>query len=216
MKKLELIFLCVIIVCASAILMSSFSIYGAWIYYADTVPLSYTVHKSMGSFDYTPEEVLPGGSDNDQEVEIGGNHFVLVDLILNENDKGYGLNINDSVVLHQYLKRQSVVYSNQKVSGGNLKFILDPHSNTHGLYYCVEKVTETEYNAYTFSFYDMDQVKGTDEEIQVYKTVLVKTDKWNSTKSYFGYAKVRTLTTLGVNADPNTIPYSIDVKTWHT
>ena len=216
MKKLNFIFLCIAVICTCAMLMSSFSVYGSWIYYADTVPFGYTVLKKMGEFEYAPEEVLPGGSESNQEVELGGNHFALIDLILNEKDKGYGLNINNSVIIHQYLKKQSVVYSNQKVSGGNLKFILDPKNNTHGLYYCVQKVTDTEYNVYTFSFYDMDQAKGTNTEIQVYKTVLVKTNKWNATKSYIGYAKVRTLTTLGVSADPNTIPYSVDIATWRT
>lgn len=99
-------------------------------------------------FEYPPEEILPGGEMED--AELGESHFALIDLILNERDKGYGLNYSNNVVLHRYLKNQPVVYSNQKVSGGNLKFILDPKNNTHGLYYCIEKVSDTEYYIYLF------------------------------------------------------------------
>ena len=216
MKKIKLVFTCVILLCSLAMMCSSFSIYGDWIYYADVIPMGYTVYHHLGVFEYKPEEVLPGGEENNQEISLGGNHYILVDLILNENDKGYGLNINNNVVIHNYLKREPVVYSNQKVSGGNLKFILDPKSNTHDLYYCVEKVTDTNYNAYTFSSTEMDNVKNTSAEITVYKTVLIKTDIWRATTSFLGYAKTASLASLGANADPNTIPYSIDINTWHS
>lgn len=173
--------------------------------------------KSMGFtlsvFDYAPEEILPGGEMI--ESEIGENHFALIDLVLNEKSKGYGLNISNNVVLHKYIKNQGVVYSNQKVSGGNLKFILDAKNNTHGLYYCVEKVSDTEYYAYTFSTELLGTIGGTDAEIVVYRTILEKTDKWRATKSYLGYAKTKSLSDLGVSADPNSIPFSIDVSTWH-
>ena len=216
MKKIKLIFTCITLLCALVLICSSFSIYGDWTYFADIVPMGYTVYHHMGVFEYKPEEILPGGESNNQEVELGGNHFVLVDLILNENDKGYGLNINNNVLLHQYLKKQKVVFSNQKVSGGNLKFILDPSNNTHGLYYCLEKVSDTEYNAYTFSTSELERVMGTSEEIVAYKTILKKTTKWEATTSFLGYAKTSSLTSLGANADPKAIPYSIDVETWHS
>jgi len=60
------------------------------------------------------------------EAELNENHLRLLDLVLNESDSGYGLNYSNTVLLHKYLKLQSVVYSNQKTSGGHLKFILDP------------------------------------------------------------------------------------------
>ncbi|MBR5280317.1 MAG: hypothetical protein IKU26_05055 [Clostridia bacterium] len=167
----------------------------------------------LALFDYPPEEILPGGEM--EEAELGGDHFALVDLVLNENEKGYGLNINNNVVLHQYLKRQKVVYSNQKVSGGNLKFILDPQNNTHGLYYCVEKVSDTEYYCYTFSEDALATASGSSNEIVAYRTTLTKTDRWRATTSYMGYAKVRSLSALGESADPQAIPYSIDINTWH-
>ncbi len=167
---------------------------------------------SASLFEYKPEEILPGG--DSEKPEIGQNHLALIDLILNERDKGYGLNINNNVVLHRYLRNDGVVYSNQKVTGGNLKFILDPSNNTHGLYYCVEYVSSTLYYAYTFSTVALNDAGGTEAEIAVYRTILEKTDKWNATLSYYGYAKVEELSDLGASADPKSIPYSIDVSTW--
>ncbi len=196
------------------LLMSVGGVYAAWIYAGlPAASVDQNVDVSILEFDYPPEEVLPGGGN--EQAPIGENHLSLIDLILNENDKGYGLNINNNVVLHQYLRRQPVVYSNQKVSGGNLKFILDPQNNTHGLYYCLEKVTDTLYYAYTFSTDALSTASGTDVEIIAYRTDLVKTDIWRATVSHMGHAKTKSLQNLGVSADPNAIRYSIDVSTWY-
>ena len=130
------------------------------------------VDVNIEEFQFHAEDILPGGNDENIEVPIGGNHLVLIDLILNENEKGYGLNINDNVVLHRYLERQPVVFSNQKVSGGNLKFILDPQNNTHGLYYNIEKITDTLYYCYTFSTDALEAASLPAGEIEVYRTFL--------------------------------------------
>ncbi len=189
-------------------------VYATWLY-AETspMPVENTVGVSLSVFDYPPEEILPGGEL--EEAPLGENHFSLIDLILNEKQKGYGLNIDDDVVLHKYLNSDGTVYSNQKISGGNLKFILDPKNNTHGLYYCLEKITDTEYYAYTFSTDALATAGGSSVEIDAYRTILEKTDIWRATKSYLGYAQTKSLANLGVSADPNTIAYSIDVATWH-
>ena len=188
--------------------------YATWLYAESSpFPQQQTVGVSMTVFDFPPEEVLPGG--NTGSVTLGENHLALTDLILNESNKGYGLNYSPSVLLHNYLKKQKVVYSNQKVTGGNLKFILDAKNNTHGLYYCLEKVSDTEYYCYTFSVNDLSSAKGTNDEIIAYRTTLIKTDKWRATVSYFGYAQTKSLAFFGVSADSNTIAYSIDVQTWY-
>ena len=135
-------------------------------------------------------------------------------LILEESDKGYGLNISNNVLIHQYLKNHDVIYSNQKTSGGNLKFILDPQNNTHGLYYCIEKVSNTEYYCYTFSTDELSTAGGTSVEIPAYRTTLLKTNKWEATTTYFGYAKTKSLRDLGESASSHSIAYSIDVTTW--
>lgn len=165
-------------------------------------------------FQYDPEQLLPGGVVED--AVVGGNHYVLIDLVLNEDNKGYGLNINDNVLIHQYLQNNRVIYSNQKISGGNLKHILDAQNNTHGLYYCIQKISDTEYYCFTFSTSDLLLYEGSNLEIEAYRTRLVKTDIWRATTSAYGHATVRRLTDLGPSADPKSIPYSIDVTTWHT
>ena len=118
-------------------------------------------------------------------------------------------------MIHQYLKNNRVVFSNQKTSGGNLKHILDPANNTHGLYYCVEKISNTEYYCYTFETDDLELYGGTNTEIVAYRILLVKTDIWRATSSAYGHAQVKRLTAMGPSADPKAIPYSIDVTTWH-
>ena len=191
-------------------------VYATW-RFADKSPRAEEsiVAITMGEFSFKPEEVLPGGGETNPVVTPGENHYKLLDLVLNEDDKGYGLNINDNVLLHQYLRRKGIIYSNQKVSGGNLKFILDAKNNTHGLYYCLEKVSDTEYYCYTFSVEDLRKYAGTTMEILAYRTILVKTDIWRATITYIGTAPIKSLSALGESADSNTIGFSIDVRFWH-
>ena len=167
---------------------------------------------SLSAFEYPPEQILPGGDTTG--AEVGENHNKLIDLVLNEAKKGYGLNINNNVLIHQYLKNNKVIYSNQKISGGNLKFILDPNNNTHGLYYCVEKVNDSLYYCYTFDVDSLATASGTDMYIEVYRTSMVKTDKWRATTSYLGVAQTKSLSDMGVSADSQALKYSIDVTTW--
>ncbi|MBE6878285.1 MAG: hypothetical protein E7488_03850 [Ruminococcaceae bacterium] len=207
------------VVMCLVLIFSTGSVYATWKYTSNFIEAKeHPVNVSLNLFEYPPEEILPGGDNNDEEVILGENHFAVIDLILNESDKGYGLNIKDNVVLHKYLEIQPVVFSNQKVSGGNLKFILDPQNNTHGLYYCLEKVSDTEYYAYTFSTDALSTASGTSIEIAAYRTTLLKTDRWNATVSYLGYALTKRLTdfSFDVSSDPQSIPYSIDPDTWHT
>lgn len=189
--------------------------FAVWIYTSPGGdPTSAEMGISLSVFDYTPDEILPGGSN--EEAELGGDHFALIQLILYEDDKDYGLNINKNALIHQYLRSNSVVYSNQKISGGNLKFILDPQNNTHGLYYCIAKVSDTEYLCYTYAISDLATVCGTEVEMPAYRTTLLKTDGvWQATTSYLGYVKTASLSDLGESADPHTIAYAIDISTWH-
>ena len=191
-------------------------VYAGWLYADEPIESQEgAMGVNISVFDYTPEEILPGG-----DVEIpnaGQNHHALIELILNESQKGYGLNYSDNVVLHKYVKQQGVVYSNQKVSGGNLKFILDAKNNTHGLYYCVEWVSSTMYYTYTFSTDELTMHAGTQTEIVAYRTVfVVESGKWIATTSHYGKVLTRPLSYFDVSADPNSVPFSIDVSTWHS
>ena len=201
---------------ALLLLVSVGGVYAVWQYAEPPYPATENFDSHVGLFDYTPEEVLPGGDSNEKPVTPGANHYGLIDLILNEADKGYGLNINQKPVLHNCLKTQRVVYCNQKVSGGNLRqHILVEAASTHGLYYCIEKISDTEYHAYTFSMDDLEAAGSATVEIAAYKTILIKNTKWEATTSYLGHAMTRSLRDLGVSADSGTIGYSIDVTTWH-
>lgn len=170
------------------------------------------VNLSLSVFEYPPEQILPGG--DTEQAPLGENHLALIDLILFEDVKDYGLNISNNTVIHQYLKSHTVVFSNQKISGGNLKFILDPTNNTHGLYYCIEKVDNSHYYCYTFDVDALVTASGTTDYITVYRTSLVKTDEWRATACYEGIAQTKKLSDMDESADPKSHPYSIDVTTW--
>ena len=187
-------------------------VYATWLYAGSPLdPAEQQIGLFLSEFDYSPEEILPGGEN--EAPEIGQDHLALIDLILNDQD--YGLNSGSKTVLHDYLEDEGVVYSNQKVSGGNLRHLLNPTANTHNMYYCLEKVSDTVYYAYTFSIDELSTAGGSTVEIVAYRTVLEKTDKWNAITSHYGRARTRTLRDLGTSADSNAIPYSIDMSTWH-
>ena len=188
--------------------------FATWKYAEESpIPDDTDVSVSVGVFDYPPEQILPGG--DTIEATPGENHNALVYLILWEDDKRYGLNINKNALIHQYLKSNEVVYSNQKISSGNLKFILDVRNNTFGLYYCVQKVSDTLYYAYTFSVDELSTNGGTSNRIKVYRTSLEKIDgEWDDTVAYEGWAKTIRLSSVGVSADSHSLSYSIDVNDW--
>ena len=134
--------------CSLFVLASVGGVFATWYYTYETAPNAQeNLSVSLSDFEWKPEEILP------TESEIGENHLALIELILNENNKGYGLNYDNKHVLEGYLDKYGLVFSNQKVSGGNLKFVSD---ETNQLYYCVEKISDTMYYAYTFSFSDLN------------------------------------------------------------
>ena len=196
------------LLCCLIMIGSVGGVFATW-YYADgTVSdVNGNLGVSLSDFVWEPEEILP------TESEIGENHLTLIELVLNESSKGYGLNYDQKNVLESYLNRNGIIFSNQKTSGGNIKFVSD---ETEQLYYCVEKISDTMYYAYTFSYSNLNSAKGTPTEIPVYRTVLEKTDKWRATRSYFGYAKTKRLNEMvsGTSNVSGTLAYSIDPSTW--
>lgn len=137
--------------CSLFILASVGGVFATWYYTYETVQNTQEdLSVSLSEFEWKPEQILP------TESEIGENHLALIELIMNESDKGYGLNYDSKQVLEGYLDRYGLVFSNQKVSGGNLKFVSD---ETDQLYYCVEKISDTMYYVYTFSVSDLNAVK---------------------------------------------------------
>ncbi len=194
-------FLCILFVLASI-----GGVFAMWYYAYGTVEnAKEDLSFSLSEFEWKPDEILP------TESEIGENHLALSELILNESNKGYGLNYDNKHILEGYLNDYGIVFSNQKVTGGNLKFVSD---ETNQLYYCVEKISDTIYYAYTFSSSDLTSVNGTDKMMPVYRTILEKTDIWRATRSYLGYAQTKPLRDFGFENVPGTLEYSVDVSTW--
>ena len=188
------------------LLSTTGGVFATW-YYAEfpATNVSGYVDVSLLDFEWKPEEILP------TESEIGQNHLALIELILNEKNKGYGLNYDSKKVLEEYLTQYGIIFSNQKVSGGNLKFVSD---ETDQLYYCITKTSDTTYYTYTFTYDDLLAYSGTTTPIPVYLTILEKTDVWRATKSYLGYAKTKSLREMGASNTSNTLSYSIDVSSW--
>ena len=194
------------LLCGLLLLSSVGGVFATWYYASDSIDNAEgTLNVSLSEFEWKPEQILP------TESEIGENHLALIELILNESNKGYGLNYDNKHVLEDYLNREGIIFSNQKTSGGNLKFVSD---ETNQLYYCVEKVSDTMYYAYTFSYSDLNSTKGTASFMPVYRTILEKTDIWRAPKSYFGYAQTKLLRDFGADSLPGTLAYSIDPSTW--
>ena len=196
----------ILLLILSIITVSIGGVFATW-HYAEQPALddSTNLNVSLIEFMWEPEEILP------TESEIGENHLALIELVLNEKNKGYGLNYDKKQVLESYLNSKGYIFSNQKTSGGNIKFVSD---ETNQLYYCIEKVNDTLYNAYTFTYNDIRTAAGTNTKIVVYKTLLVKTDKWRATQTFFGYAKVKPLRDYGASNLSGELSYTIDFENW--
>lgn len=155
-------------------------------------------------FDYSPSEVLPGGEN--VTASLGENHLKLINNLLNQKD--YGLNATKKPIIHELLQNpHDMVYSDQHVTSGHLKFLMPSFSSeTEALYFVIMMTSETEYVAYTLLDADRNLPLGT--EVLTYKTLLKNKDgKWEATTSYVGYAKVN-------DPDDESIHRAIDVTTW--
>ena len=202
MKASRFTILLVAIICVLATTIGG--AYATW-QYAHKTPSESAIAEeiSFTEFEYKPEEVLPG---DDTATELHQNHNNLVISIVDHTS--YGLNANHKPIVRKLLEDGAgVVYSNQNVSGGNLKHMLVSSSDVEKLMFAVEYVTDTEYHAYTFPSVSN---YGVGYELTVYKTVITKNgNKWEAVRSYEGKAKVANVRTSSGGSVLN-----IDVKTW--
>lgn len=211
MKKYNFVAIAmVVLICVTSVFaISTGSILANWYYFPLSEPetVQNQAQPEIGEFYYKPEEVLPGGG---VVPEIGKNHLDLLQLILYENDKGYGLNINKKPVVHNYLNKVGdIIYCDQNVSGGHLKFMLDKNATVNKLFFCITYVSETEYIAYTFSYSEMMSAILYETKIVVYKTTLRKENGvWDDVLSAGGYATVESVSLADCGR-------SIDVDSWH-
>ena len=82
------------------LLMSTGGAYATWIY--AEMPVSghgFGMDMNMSTFDYPPENIVPGGS---VSAPVGENHLTLIEKILNE--ASYGLNATKKPIIHNTLK----------------------------------------------------------------------------------------------------------------
>lgn len=194
--------------CVAVFIVMIFSTFGAYAMWTYTGPVDDTqdsVQISLGIFEYKPEEVLPG---DDNATELHENHNNLVISVVDHTS--YGLNATKKPIIRNLLEDGAgIVYSNQNVSGGNLKHMMTSSSDVEKLMFCVQYVTDTEYHTYTFADTYVKR-ENVGLEIQVYKTVMEKqNNKWVATKSYAGKAKVAV-----VYSSSGGQLISIDVTTW--
>ena len=183
------------------------SVYAVWKYTNGLVNNTgdpYAIDTSLSIFDYPPDEVLP---DDETHTELGQNHLTLLEKLL--NDKKYGMNHDNKELVIGYVVDDGLIYSEQHVSGGNLKHLLIDGTSAHALLFQVEYVSDTEYLVYTYVNGDA-YTYGIGDEIEVYKTVISKdSGKWVATLSYKGKAEVMRFSTQNKNIRV------IDSETWH-
>ena len=182
-------------------IVTTSGVFATW-YYSIEISVGADREALIGiiEFEYKPEEVLPG---EEQDTKLHENHFNLITSIVNHID--YGLNATKKPIVKELLlENHGVVYGDQNVQGGNLKHMLLNTSDVNKLMYVVEYVSDTEFIAYTFSQNDLTSI-NVGQYIQVYKTVIKYSNKWEATLSYEGRAKV---------FEPGIVSYSIEVKTW--
>ena len=158
------------------------SVFASWVYSAyPPTDKDMGLGLSLIEFVYKPEEVLPGH-------EVGYLDQNHQEVIYNITDHiKYGLNYQDKPLLTNYLNQNGIVYSNQKATGGNLKFLGD---ESESLMWVIEKDTDTIYYIYTF---EEEQVTSSNLNllITVYKTKCVYKDGlWQNERAYVGEAPI--------------------------
>lgn len=172
------------------------SVFASWVY-ATNPATSKTIDIpiSLIEFIYTPEEVLPGH-------EVGHLHQNHQEVVYNITDHvKYGLNYQQKPLLTNYLNQNGVVYSNQKATGGNLKFLGD---ESESIMWIVYKETDTEYHIFTFTD---DRVNSSNVNYvkEVYKTKCVyENGTWQNVRAFKGEAPVAEIDNL----------YTINYEVW--
>lgn len=170
------------------------SVFASWVYSAyPPTDKDMSFGLSLIEFVYKPEEVLPGH-------EVGYLDQNHQEVIYNITDHiKYGLNYQDKPLLSNYLNSNGIVYSNQKATGGNLKFLGD---ESESLMWVVEKDTDTVYYIYTFLDDNVDS-SHLNTIITVYKTMCVYKDGlWQNERAFLGQAPIARISgimTINVN-----------------
>ena len=204
-KRLPLIILAIILMVCPLVV----SLNAEWMYpdMSLTLENGLDVNVDLIEFEYTPEEILPGG-DNNEQVQVGQNHLLLIKNIVDHVT--YGLNATSKPIVKELLEAgATAVYSNQNVSGGNLKHMLIQGSSMEALDFAVKYENATFYSAFTFESKWINSNSYIGQEIEVYKTDMIyENGTWVAKRSYKGTAKVARVTAK------NKQIVNIDVFSW--
>lgn len=194
--------LCLIFMCCMG------GVYAVWTYLGHANAIESEKGVIVSEFGFKVEEVVPGGGGeiDDSNVEVGQNHYNMIDSIV--NNLKYGLNTtgNQPIIHNKLTYDGAVLYCEDNVQGGNLKaFFVGVADNAEKVFFVIHRESATEYQIYTMLDSDLD--KGVGTRIEVYKTLAEKKDgKWESTISYKGTAQI--------NRPGTKTAYGIDVHTF--
>ena len=200
MKKFSYIFLSLIVGVLGVFAFSFNSVNAKWFYGASMPVEGLLISYKLEDFYWEGSGVLP------EDEEHGENHIELLQNII--NDSRYGLNSTSNTLLHNYLEKiGDILYSEQQVSGGNLKHLMIDGTGAYALLFQIEFVSETEYNVYTYKQEDTEDYK-IGENIEVYFTKVSKVNgKWDGVKTEIGVAKL-------CETNNKKVPRAVDTSTW--
>ena len=196
-----------IVLVAIVMIMTTVGAFATWRYAEGPPnPVENDVALSIVEFTYKPEEILPGGSN--QQAQLGQNHVELITIIVEEVT--YGLNStagqNKQIIHKNLINPGDVLYCDQHTTGGNLnKLMVEESDNAQQLYFVIKKISDTEYHTFTMKHSDIEKAVYT--EIEVYLTVMEKGTNgiWVAARSYVGTARV---------SAPGKVPKAIDVNSF--
>lgn len=165
------------------------SVFATWVF-SDISPDPQNTSNfvDLSAFMYAPEEVLP---DEDEAADLQKNHMDLLYNILYHNK--YGL--NPSNTLDNAVERFQILFSQENISGGNLKHLFTT-KESQLLDFAIEYITDTEFVLYTFETEDVELGTPGSTWVGVYKIVLSYSGgAWDAAGALQGSALVMEFTT---------------------
>ncbi|MBO5712783.1 MAG: hypothetical protein J6R88_01090 [Clostridia bacterium] len=194
-KKIKYITLVIFV----AFMLTITGVYASWLY-AYKPPELKNATAVVKAFTWQGVEQLP------EFDTLGENHVLLIENVLYE--ASYGLNATKKPIIHNYLKKDgNIIYSDQSVSGGNLKHILLDGTTSENLRFQVHRISATEYLVVTYAQRDLNAATVDKTRIQVFLTTVYKNIEgtWHASNSYVGTALV---------VDPDIVSKAIDLDTF--
>ena len=197
---------------ALSAVISVADVYAKWIYLPPLDPIDTSANLFLGEFYFVPEEVLP----DEEYSELHENHLNVVTLILEHATYGINTEGNKSNVIHDNLNGvDSVLYLNQKIEKGNMKFFYNFYTgqeDSSQVFFCVQKKSDTLYYVYTYSKTDLTANRvNTKERITAYLTAMQFDDDdglWSAIYSRVGSAIVISVPNYDF------FRYGIDAASW--